>query len=170
MTISHLPIQASCWKINLSARKSTWFQMSGWVLRFSLNTKCYYWCGRLARSIKYRYPPFDPSGSLLSVGNAAKAAGGLRGQRAKTMYSTLSQQWTLMSWGWWIHWGRVDPQPVIRVKPTWHIHKKSSSQIYKQWKSDLEHFLGMFHVWQLRIKLLKCLQWQSMGIPFCPIF
>ena len=25
-------------------------------------------------------------------------------------------------------------------------------------------FLGMFHVWQLKIKVLKCLQWQSMGV------
>ena len=29
-------------------------------------------------------------------------------------------------------------------------------------KIRLGHFLGMFHVWELRIKLLKFLQWQSM--------
>ena len=38
-------------------------------------------------------------------------------------------------------------------------------------KSDLQavkirlgQFLGMFNVWELRIKLLKFLQWESMGV------
>ena len=38
---------------------------------------------------------------------------------------------------------------------------KSDLQAEKIW---LEHFLGMVHVWQLRIKLLKFLQWESMGV------
>ena len=31
-------------------------------------------------------------------------------------------------------------------------------------KIQIEHILGMFHVWQLRFKLLKFLQWESMGV------
>ena len=30
----------------------------------------------------------------------------------------------------------------------------------------LGHFLGMFHVWQLRIKLLNFLQWESVVCVF----
>ena len=31
-------------------------------------------------------------------------------------------------------------------------------------KIRLGHFLGMFHVWKVRIKLFKFLQWKSMGV------
>ena len=53
---------------------------------------------------------------------------------------------------------------LILTSHTWNIPRKCPSQIYKQWKSWLGHFLGMFHVWEVRIKLLKFLQWKSMGV------
>ena len=43
---------------------------------------------------------------------------------------------------------------------------KSDLQALKIW---LRHFLGMFHMWELRIKLLKFLQWKSMGVHDFPV-
>ena len=49
-----------------------------------------------------------------------------------------------------------------------HVQEVSQSDLQPV-KIRLVHFLGMFQLWQLRIKVLKFLHWQSMEFPFLPI-
>ena len=81
---------------------------------------------------------------------------------------------SILSLQWENQWTPIDCHcknfnSLILSSHTWNIVKKCPSQIYKHSKSDLDTFLTMFHVWELRIKLLKFLQWQSMGVHDFPI-
>ena len=58
---------------------------------------------------------------------------------------------------------------LILNSHTWNIVKKCPKSDLQALKIWLGHFLTMFHLWEFRIKLLKFLQWQSMGVHDFPI-
>ena len=70
----------------------------------------------------------------------------------------LNKLWPIVKDGekWNLRWNFSS---LILSCHTWNIPKKHTSQIFTACRSDLDTLLGMFHVWQLRIKLLK-FQWR----------
>ena len=69
----------------------------------------------------------------------------------------------------------IDSQNVKRLIVIRETSKKHPSQIYKQWKSNWYTSSECFEYDNPELSCWNCLQWWSMGIPFCldnfsPIF